>query len=290
MWLQSARAYCAMAMGGLGQYEAARELMLSTMAAWRKAGCNTLLGLFTQHLALIELGLGRLDEALALASEAISLDREFHDYVNLPRAYETRALILAERAETGLSRGRSGYRARARNCEGAGRAGGGGEALGAPPRPARPASRGGRLIAGVADQPIRVAVIGGGCAAMTAAFELTKPEHEGRFAVTVYQLGWRLGGKGASGRGPAGRIEEHGLHIWLGFYENAFALMREAYAEAARDPQTCPIATWRDAFFPDPHVGVADRSGAGDWGEWMALFPRRPACPATPSGRTAPSR
>jgi class 3 adenylate cyclase/tetratricopeptide (TPR) repeat protein len=94
VWLQSARAYCAMAMGGLGEYEAARELMLSTIAAWRKAGCNTLRGLFTQHLALIECGLGRFDEALALASEAIALDREFQDHVNLPRAYEARARIL----------------------------------------------------------------------------------------------------------------------------------------------------------------------------------------------------
>src|SRR5918996_2501538 len=67
-------------------------------------------------------------------------------------------------------------------------------------------------------KPIKVAVLGGGCAAMTAAFELTRPEHRGRFRVTVYQQGWRLGGKGASGRGPAGRIEEHGLHVWMGWY------------------------------------------------------------------------
>ena len=78
---------------------------------------------------------------------------------------------------------------------------------------------------------------------MAAAFELTRPEHAGRYEVTVYQLGWRLGGKGASGRGPAGRIEEHGLHLWMGFYENAFRLMRECYAELRRDPATCPIAT-----------------------------------------------
>ena len=49
-----------------------------------------------------------------------------------------------------------------------------------------------------------------------------------RYDVTVYQPGWRLGGKGASGRGPADRVEEHGLHVWMGFYENAFALMRRA--------------------------------------------------------------
>src|SRR5262245_45839721 len=96
----------------------------------------------------------------------------------------------------------------------------------------------------------KVAIIGGGCAAMATAFELSRPEHRGRYEVTVYQLGWRLGGKGASGRGPAGRIEEHGLHVWMGFYENAFRLMRECYEELGRDPKTCLIATWQDAFTP----------------------------------------
>src|SRR5262249_36831918 len=109
-----------------------------------------------------------------------------------------------------------------------------------------------------ARKPVRVAIIGGGCAGMAAAFELTRPQHAGQFAVTVYQLGWRLGGKGASGRGPAGRIEEHGLHLWMGFYENAFRLMRECYAELGRDPRQCPIADWRDAFEPAPLAGVAD--------------------------------
>lgn len=78
---------------------------------------------------------------------------------------------------------------------------------------------------------VRVAVVGGGCAALTTAFELSRPEHNGRYEVTVYQMGWRLGGKGASGRGVADRIEEHGLHLWMGFYENAFRLMRDCYGE-----------------------------------------------------------
>ena len=80
-------------------------------------------------------------------------------------------------------------------------------------------------------KPIEVAIIGGGCASIAAAFELTRPRHKGAYHVTIYQLGWRLGGKGASGRGPAGRIEEHGLHVWLGCYDNAFQLLRECYDE-----------------------------------------------------------
>src|SRR5579884_2188169 len=109
-------------------------------------------------------------------------------------------------------------------------------------------------------RPIKVAVLGGGCAAMAAAFELTRPEHQGRFELTVYQMGWRLGGKGASGRGPHDRIEEHGLHLWMGFYENAFRLMRDCYAELGRDRARCRIAGWRDAFVPAEMNVVADRS------------------------------
>ncbi len=59
-----------------------------------------------------------------------------------------------------------------------------------------------------------------------------------RFDITVYQLGWRLGGKGATGRNLAhgSRIEEHGYHTLFGFYENVFAVMRDCYAQWNRDP------------------------------------------------------
>jgi uncharacterized protein with NAD-binding domain and iron-sulfur cluster len=128
-------------------------------------------------------------------------------------------------------------------------------------------------------RPHRVAIIGSGCAALTTAFELTRPELEGRYLVTVYQQGHRLGGKGASSRGEAGRIEEHGLHVWLGFYENAFRIMRDCYAELGRDPVRCPIASWRDAFQPDSHVGVMDWSEVDGWQPWTAVFPSLPGLP-----------
>jgi uncharacterized protein with NAD-binding domain and iron-sulfur cluster len=133
-----------------------------------------------------------------------------------------------------------------------------------------------------ADRPARVAVIGGGCAALTAAFELTRPEHNGQYEVTVYQMGWRLGGKGASGRGVAGRVEEHGLHLWMGFYENAFRLMRESYAERNAAFPNCRFASWRDAFQPAPDVGVADRDSDG-WAFWLAHFPPGKGEPGDPA-------
>lgn len=132
------------------------------------------------------------------------------------------------------------------------------------------------------EKPIRVAIVGGGCAALTTAFELSRPIHRGRYQVTVYQMGWRLGGKGASGRGVADRIEEHGLHLWMGFYENAFRLMRECYAERQAAFPNSRFACWRDAFKPAPDVGVADRSGDG-WEFWMAHFPPGQGEPGDPA-------
>jgi uncharacterized protein with NAD-binding domain and iron-sulfur cluster len=114
---------------------------------------------------------------------------------------------------------------------------------------------------------------------MAAAFELTHPRQRGRFAVTVYQLGWRLGGKGASGRGVANRIEEHGLHLWMGYYENAFRLMRECYAELGRDPRRYPIADWTQAFSPANGNAVADRTPDGKWLPWLIDFPATPGLP-----------
>jgi uncharacterized protein with NAD-binding domain and iron-sulfur cluster len=136
--------------------------------------------------------------------------------------------------------------------------------------------------------PIRVAIIGGGCAAMTAAVELTKPERQGQFDVTIYQLGWRLGGKGASGRDPEnGRIEEHGLHLWMGFYENAFRLMRDCYAELDR-PESHPLRTWRDAFVPDNFVGVTEIDPNNQWKNWAAYFPPAAGLPGDPLNQRSP--
>ncbi len=60
--------------------------------------------------------------------------------------------------------------------------------------------------------------------------------------------------------------------------------MRECYAEAARDPAKCPIATWQDAFKADPHCGVMDLTPDGSWTPWTALFPTMPGLPGDPEG------
>ena len=40
--------------------------------------------------------------------------------------------------------------------------------------------------------------------------------------------GWLLG-KGASIRSPNGRIEEHGLHVLFGYYDDMFDVMGRCY-------------------------------------------------------------
>lgn len=111
-------------------------------------------------------------------------------------------------------------------------------------------------------QKKRVAILGGGQAALTTALQLTDPRNPAApdTEVTIYQLGWRLGGKGATGRpvdpgagenghgaiGRPARILEHGLHQWYGWYENAFRQIRDVYGEL--EPQTGPPWTFESAF------------------------------------------
>jgi uncharacterized protein with NAD-binding domain and iron-sulfur cluster len=123
-------------------------------------------------------------------------------------------------------------------------------------------------------------------AGLSAAWRLSEPGWRDRFeSITVYQRGWRLGGKGASSRGVNGRIEEHGLHIWLGSYENAFGLLRECYDEldrATTDP-TAPIQAWFEAMVPADDLGLADRWGS-DWLTWLGTFRRNTRLPGDGAG------
>lgn len=77
----------------------------------------------------------------------------------------------------------------------------------------------------------KVVVLGGGPASCAAAFYLAKT---GLYDIKMYTLGFRLGGKCAAGRNPEAshRIEEHGLHAFVGFYNNAMRTVREVYEQA----------------------------------------------------------
>lgn len=82
----------------------------------------------------------------------------------------------------------------------------------------------------------KLAVLGGGVGSLSALLKLTEdPAERAKYDITLYQLGWRLGGKCASGRDvshpPAARVYEHGLHIFAGFYFHAFGMLKGCYDE-----------------------------------------------------------
>ena len=132
----------------------------------------------------------------------------------------------------------------------------------------------------------RVAILGGGAAGLTAALELSAPERDGAYEVTVYQSGWRLGGKGASGRRRPGaeRIEEHGLHVWFGFYDNAFDVIQRCYAELDRPPDAA-LATWEDAFKPCNDIVLLSES-RGRWRRRRWRFPPNDGVPGAAHDRS----
>jgi uncharacterized protein with NAD-binding domain and iron-sulfur cluster len=124
----------------------------------------------------------------------------------------------------------------------------------------------------------RIAILGGGAGAVTAALELSKPGWEDHYeSISLYQQGWRLGGKGACGRGPDLRIEEHGLHLWFGFYENAFRLLDRCHRELDRRAENgqprwdLAFKNVEDSFSPLEGLAVADYDGCG-WSLWAADF------------------
>lgn len=134
--------------------------------------------------------------------------------------------------------------------------------------------------------PQKIAVLGGGVGAMSTVYNLTnEPNWKEKYDITVYQMGWRLGGKGASGRGKNGRIEEHGLHVWLGFYNNAFTMIQNIYDEMGR-PAGAPLATWQDAFKEHSYIVLAQQF-QDEWLPWVLDFPTNSSVPG--EGGTLPT-
>ncbi|MCG6192385.1 NAD(P)-binding protein [Leptospira sp. FAT2] len=146
----------------------------------------------------------------------------------------------------------------------------------------------------MADKKENIVILGGGLSSLVTAYEITsKPGWEKKYDITVYQLGWRLGGKCASGRNQSvyNRIEEHGLHIWFGFYDHAFQLIQKCYNELGRT-LTQPLATWEEAFKPANYF-VLEENVNGSYQPWPISFPMNDQIPGEsvelPDPKTYPS-
>lgn len=130
----------------------------------------------------------------------------------------------------------------------------------------------------------KIAVLGGGVGAMTTVFHLTnEPGWQDRYDITIYQMGWRLGGKGACGRnaGMDERIEEHGPHVWFGFYETAFTMLQAAY-DLCRERGLTPDSPFQhcipDAMRPKNHFTVMEQVN-GEWKPWHIKLIQLPGEP-----------
>ncbi|MEO1642350.1 MAG: NAD(P)-binding protein, partial [Pseudomonadota bacterium] len=135
----------------------------------------------------------------------------------------------------------------------------------------------------------KIAVLGGGIGALSSVFYLTEEENwQDNYEITVYQQGWRLGGKCASGRdmrpGYGYRVYEHGLHIFAGFYDQAFDLLRRSY-EAIDRPYGHPNRTVWDSFVPQDQIALVENPDHDDPHHvWYLNFPSNDAKPGEDLG------
>jgi uncharacterized protein with NAD-binding domain and iron-sulfur cluster len=129
----------------------------------------------------------------------------------------------------------------------------------------------------------RIAILGGGVAGLTAAYELTNPDQPNPPEVTLYQLGWRLGGKCASGRDQTAgcRVQEHGLHVFFGFYDNTFAMLRDCYEQLQLPPGERFRSIW-DALAPYNEITVMEEV-RGRQVPWVIPCPPMPGHPGDPN-------
>jgi len=140
----------------------------------------------------------------------------------------------------------------------------------------------------------KVVVLGGGAAALSTVWAITnQPDWQQRFEITVYESSWRLGGKGASGRNEkyGYRIEEHGLHLWMGFYEDSFNVIRQVYNYCALHNLMpgSPLKTYQDAFTPLKHIAITEQV-SGSYLPWILQLPLRDEYPGLPNPTPPTSR
>ncbi len=129
----------------------------------------------------------------------------------------------------------------------------------------------------------QVAILGGGAGALSTAFWLSAtPELRARFEISVHCQGHRLGGKGASGRNArkCERIEEHGLHVMMGFYDTVFATVRACFGTMPM-PDEPAFPDWQAAFETQRSVTLwcAPRRAGEPWRPWEFRFPPMPGQP-----------
>jgi uncharacterized protein with NAD-binding domain and iron-sulfur cluster len=134
------------------------------------------------------------------------------------------------------------------------------------------------------NQKKKIIVLGGGMSALAAAHKLTdSADWQDKYDITVYQTGWRLGGKTSTGRGKNDRIEEHGIHILQGWYDTTFRLLRSVYDER-KNKNLAPDSPLQDLFADGLQANNTTLlteyvTELGKWTNWTLIFPETDELP-----------
>ncbi|MFK7955601.1 MAG: NAD(P)-binding protein [Lysobacterales bacterium] len=128
----------------------------------------------------------------------------------------------------------------------------------------------------------RIAIVGGGPAGLSTAFHLTEePDWQDKYDICIYQMGWRVGGKGATGRDDENgwRILEHGIHGFCSCYFNTWAMMKKAYSGLEpSNRKVLPNATIGKAFLPSSMTYQLEHQ-EGHWHDEVQSMPGIPGKP-----------
>jgi len=124
----------------------------------------------------------------------------------------------------------------------------------------------------------KIVILGGGMASLSAAHELT--DYEGwqdNYEITLYQIGWRLGGKTSTGRSQCDRVEEHGIHILQGWYDTTFRLLRSIYEERKKEnlaPESPLQNLFKDGLVANNTTLLTEFiPEIGKWVNWPLILP-----------------
>jgi uncharacterized protein with NAD-binding domain and iron-sulfur cluster len=134
------------------------------------------------------------------------------------------------------------------------------------------------------DKKKRIVILGAGPAGLSAAYGLTAtPELAALHDITIYQVGWRAGGKCSTGRsGPTNRIEQNGTHYLFGSYDNCFDLAKTSYDELAAKGIDW-FGPYEKAFLPRDLM-VFKQFFRGKYTMWPMQLPTNPVEPGTRDG------
>ena len=134
----------------------------------------------------------------------------------------------------------------------------------------------------------KIAILGAGPAGLAAAFGLSAtPALRETYEVTLYQMGWRAGGKCSSGRtGAENRVEQNGTHYLFGCYDNTLDMARVAYEELA-EAKNNDFGDYKSSLLPRDLLALK-HFFRGKWRIWAIPMPANKVAPGTEPGSLKP--